>query len=430
VRKELEIASGVHWERRASQDIRRQTRRMEGGMVTDREAGGWAIYDIARSQDPYGAWKRIRESSPVLDAGEGLFFVSAWDLVDQLLSDPRLGAGRGVTESFGLKGGLGFDVTRSWLMSLDGASHDRARGRVARGFTPRRIRALRPLVEGSCEHLLSKLETGLASGATLDLMAGLAVPLPCEVIRGFFGFEREAWDTWVEPLFCSTRRSEADGLAMLEGLARFFRDALQSGAVGDGLLEELGAGDLEQGPLSELEIVANAVLLVTAAVDTTAGLIGNAIRCLLQHPAALAALRANPELIERAVEETLRLEPPALSCSRHVNESLELAGVSIPAGSELLLGLGAANRDPARYSHPDDFDLDRDFTGLLSFGGGRHFCLGAALARLEARVVLEGLLAGGFDFECVEEPRFRDDNPTIRSLSSLRVCRPSAGELR
>ena len=397
-------------------------------MAGDREADGWAIYDIARSQDPYAVWKRIRESTPLLDAGQGLFFVSSWDLVDQLLADPRLGAGRGVTESFGLEGGLAFDVTRSWLMSLDGPPHDLARGRVARGFTPRRIEALRPLVERSFQHLLSKLEARLVRGATLDLMAELAVPLPCEVIRGLFGFEREGWRACVDPLFRSTQRSEADGLAMLEGLAHFFREALQAGVSGDGLLAELGAADSEQRALSELEIVANAVLLVTAAVDTTAGLIGNSIMCISQRPAVLDALRAEPALVERAVEETLRFEPPALSCSRHASQSFELAGVPIPAGSQFLLGLGAANRDPMRYPDPDVFDLQRDPTGLLSFGGGRHFCLGAALARLEARVVLEGLLAAGFDFELVEEPRFRDDNPTIRALSSLLVRRaPAAG---
>jgi len=391
------------------------------------EAEGWGIYEIARSQDPYVAWKRIRESTPVLDAGQGLFFVSRWDLVQRALTDPRLGAGRGVTESFGLEGGLAFDVTRNWLMALDGPPHDRARGRLARGFTPRRIEALRPWVARSCERLLSKVESRLAGGETVDVVAELAVPLPCEVIRGLFGFDEPLWRARVEPLFRSTQRRESDGLAMLEGLAAFFREALEAGVPEEGLLAELSVPDSEQGAASELEIVSNAVLLVTAAIDTTAGLIGNSILCMLKRPDVLEALRANPALVEQAVEETLRFEPPALSCSRHVNENLELGGVPIPQGSELLLGLGAANRDPARYPDPDRFDLKRDLSGLLSFGGGRHFCLGAALARLEARLALEGLLEMRFDLECSEEPRFRDDNPTIRALASLPLRRAGAG---
>jgi cytochrome P450 len=133
-------------------------------------------------------------------------------------------------------------------------------------------------------------------------------------------------------------------------------------------------------------------------------------------------VRADVGLIPAAIEETLRFEPPALSCSRRVLEGFELGGVAVPAGSQLLLGLAAANRDPSRYPDPDVFDLDRDPANLLTFGGGRHFCLGAALARMEAQVVLERLLVrSSFDLELCEPPRWQKRNPTIRALERLPV---------
>jgi cytochrome P450 len=135
-------------------------------------------------------------------------------------------------------------------------------------------------------------------------------------------------------------------------------------------------------------------------------------------------VRRDPSLVPAVVEETLRFEPPALSCSRTAGVDLSLAGVAIPAGSQLLLGLGAANRDADRYAEPDRFDPDRDHTGLLSFGGGRHFCLGAALARLEARIALERLLVdGACDWALAGTPRWQKRNPTIRAHAALPLRR-------
>jgi cytochrome P450 len=180
--------------------------------------------------------------------------------------------------------------------------------------------------------------------------------------------------------------------------------------------------DESLGALSRLEVIANAVLLVSAAIDTTAGLIMSAVRALLERPELLARVRSDPSLIPAVVEETLRFEPSALSCSRHAPEAITLSGVDIPAGSQLLLGLAAANRDPDRYPDPDRFEIDRDHSGLLSFGGGRHFCLGAALARAEAQVAIEGLLVQGkVELELLEDPTWDYRNPTVRSLARLPV---------
>jgi cytochrome P450 len=399
-------------------------------MVAVDPGQGWNLYEIASRDDPHAAWRAIRERSPVLDAGEGVFFVTRWDLVDALLRDARHGAGVGVSASFGATDGLAAEVMRAWLMSIDGPAQSRARGLVRRAFTPRRIEALRPLVEQTAHALVGAIESRAGEapageGAIVDLVAELAFPLPSEVIRTLFGIPEEAWRSEVLPHVLEP----ADGLAMIEGLACYFGAQVDQESLPQGLLAQLSVPDPELGALSRLEVVANAVLLVTAAIDTTAGLIGNAIHCLLDRTELLEQVRREPKRLDGVVEETLRFEPPALSCTRTAGCDLELEGVRIPAGSQLLMGLAAANRDPARYPEPDRFDPTRERAGLLSFGGGRHFCLGAALARLEARVALERLLSrSDLELERIEPPRWQTKSPTVRALERLpvRVTRRAA----
>ncbi len=380
---------------------------------------GWELYEIAFCDAPHARWKQIREASPVFDAGEGVFFVTDWNLVDAVLRDPRHGAGAGVAASFGASEGLAFEAMRVWLMSLDGDPHARARGLVRRSFTPRRVETIRGLIEQSCDACVADIEA-TPEGVCVDLVEKLAFRLPSEVIRTLFGFPREEWRREVE-----SRLRDAGakaGIELIESLAVFFEDCLKSGRVPAGLLADLRVPDDEGGVLSDLEVLANAVLLVTAAIDTTAGLIGNAVLCLLERPELAGRLRVESELAPRVVEETLRFEPPALSCSRSAGMDFVLGGVEIPAGSQLLLGLAAANRDPARYSTPDVFDVDRDHSQLISFGGGRHFCLGAALARLEAQLAIQRLFdSGNLSLEMVERPVWQKRNPTLRSLENLRV---------
>jgi cytochrome P450 len=383
-------------------------------------ARGWDIYAIARADDPHAQWRKLREKAPVFDAGGGVFFITGWQHVHDVLHDARFGAGEGVAASFGNGEGLVFDAMRAWLMSLDGAPHTRARGLVRREFTPRQIDAMRPRIVEATEALVARIES-TPIGHSSELVAKLAFALPSQVIRSLFGFSEAQWATEIEPLFEAGSDGEADALATLEAVTRYFERAVM-GDVPEGLLSKLQVPDPELGALSQLEVIANAVLLVTAAIDTTAGLIGSALRALLERPRLLARVRKDPSLVPAVVEETLRFEPPALSCSRHTGEPITLGGVDIPAGSQLLLGLAAANRDPERYADPDVFDIERDHSGLLSFGGGRHFCLGAALARAEAQVAIDRLLVcGKVDFELEEPPSWDHRNPTVRALARLPV---------
>ncbi len=388
-------------------------------------APGLNPFEIALAPNPHALWHEIRESHPVWAIGDGGYFITSWEAVDHVLRDARHGAGTGVADSFGTASdsetALAQDVMRVWLMSLDGPDQTRARGLVRREFTPRRVDAMGEQIRRVSDRLVDRIAATPADDS-VDLIDRLAFALPNEVIRSLFGFPRKDWEREIEAVIRSVDDSPGASVAMIEGLARAFSRRVQADELPDGLLSQLARGDAELGALSPLEVVANAVLLVTAAIDTTAGLIGNAIHCALERPAVLADVRRRPERIANLVEETLRFEPPALSCSRRAGVDFRLGGVDIPAGAQLLLGLAAANRDPARFAEPDRFRLDRDHSSLLSFGGGRHFCLGAALARLEARIVLERLLVDTeIDFERLEAPHWQRKNPTVRALTRLPV---------
>jgi len=386
-------------------------------------AAGWDIYEIALREDPHAALRGLRESDPVHDAGNGVFLLTRYADVLRVLRDPALRAGSGVAESFGATSGLLHDVMRSWLMALDGPEHLRSRGLVSREFTPRRVALLEPVLREMAERLVNALARDAASVEGADLVAGLAFALPSELIRHLFRIEPAEWRERVEPLFRPGGAGLAGG-AVLQGLAEYFQDKISrpERLPPDGLLALLRVADPTAGRLSDLEVVANCVLLVTAAVDTTTGLIANAVLCLLRHPDALAQLRARPELLEAAVEETLRYEPSALSASRYAPGPVEVGGRSLPAGSHLLCSIAAANRDPRRYERPDVFDLARADREHLGFGGGRHVCLGAPLARLEARLALASLLARLPRLElAAEKIEFRKDNPTVRSPLRLAV---------
>jgi cytochrome P450 len=378
---------------------------------------GWDIYEIALRDDPHAALRELREADPVHDAGNGVFLVTRHADVLRVLRDPALRAGSGVTESFGASSGLLHDVMQSWLMALDGPEHLRARGLVSREFTPRRVAALAPEVESMAARLVDAFASEAESASGADLVRGLALALPSEVIRHLFRIAPEEWSERVEPIFRPGGAGLAGG-AVLEELAKVFQEKIErpERLPSDGLLALLRVADPQVGSLSDLEVVANCVLLVTAAIDTTTGLIANAVLCLLRHPNALAEVLARPERLESAVEETLRYEPSALSASRYAPEPVEVGGRSLAAGSHLLCSLAAANRDPRRYERPDMFALDRPDREHLGFGGGRHVCVGAPLARLEARAALSALFRRLPRLELAEEPvAFRKDNPTVRA---------------
>ncbi len=382
-------------------------------------ASGWNIYELHRRANVHAALAELREAAAVHALAGDVFVVTRFAEAERALRAPELVAGRGVAESFGARAGLLHEVMTHWLMAQDGAPHERARGLVRREFTPRRVEALRPFIAATAEQLAREIARD-AAGERIDLVARFAFALPSAVIRELFCIDAAEWRERVEPLFAAgTAHVEAGGF--LEALAQFFfgKNAQAANAPPESLLARLREPDPALGALSELEIVANAVLLVSAAIDTTTGLIANTLLCLHRAPEALARVRADASLLASAVEETLRFEPPALSCSRSAASATELAGVAIPEGASVLVSIAAASRDPARFAAPDTFALARAPERSLAFGGGRHVCLGAALARLEAELAVGALLRAAPELALDCEVAWRSDNPTVRAPRAL-----------
>jgi cytochrome P450 len=382
---------------------------------------GWRILELGVRDDYFDIWKRIREHAPVHDAGEGVFLVTEWELVNSALRSPTLRAGSGISAAFGQDSPVE-SVVRNWLMSLNGDEHRQARGLVSRVFAPRSLVELEPIIRHTARSLIKSF-IDKAANAPADFVAGVAAKLPSEVVRNLFAIDAAEWATHVEPLFLGEAVHLQDGFAAVQGLTPYFQDKIRQsrGKTTDGIVDMLSSADKQGDCLSEAEVIANSVLIVTAAVDTTAGLIANTLYELMDNPGSLAQVQADATLIPGAVDESLRHCPSAPSSTRRTPMDFELGGTVIPAGSDLFFSFTAANRDPKKFADPETFDIDRDASALLTFGGGAHFCLGAGLARMEARLVFEELFAAGRGFALREPIRWRANNPVVRAPEALMV---------
>jgi cytochrome P450 len=371
--------------------------------------------------NPFPLFDRLRDHDPVYETDFGYWYVSRYDDVVGLLRDTRLTSGRGVPDSLGVTDGPLRTIMDSWLMARDGPAHRRARALVSRAFTPRAVEAMRPEIATIADRLVDGL---IASGGG-DVNEVISFPLPMEVTRLLFGADPGTWDAEVTAIFDPARRSGDGWVSDMQRLVAFLTGFVPAwDGRGGGLFSALKAPDDEGDVLTELEQVANAVLLVTAGFETTMSLISNAARTLLLHPDQLALLRASPSLVGGAVDEVLRFEPPALWTSRFTTEPIDVGGSVIPAGANVLFSSVAANRDPARYTDPGRFDITRADIRPVTFGGGVHSCIGAQLARVETEVALTALLGRAPSLRLVEPivRTFQDANPSVRRPVALPVA--------
>lgn len=257
------------------------------------------------------------------------------------------------------------------FMGMDGPDHTRLRRAAAAMLSPRRVRALRPYVQSITDHAV---EAVLPAGRA-DLVTDVARPVAMRVICELLGI----------PL---AERDRFQDLA-----ARMLKPAGDPAGARARLLDYLIqlSGETPAGDLTEREAAETAALLLVAGYQTTADLIGSAMLALLEHPAQVRHLR-DETVRDRAMSELIRYcGPMAIGTSRYTKEPVVLAGASLPAGERVVLGLGAANRDPDRFPDPDRLDLTREPVAHCSFGRGAHYCLGAALAELEAETVITTL---------------------------------------
>lgn len=314
------------------------------------------------------------------------------------------------------------------LLTNDAPSHTRFRKLVAKAFSARRINSLEPAIRVVAHELVD----GFAESGEIDFVPAFAQPLPLVVIADFLGVPRtdlavfRRWsDDAAEVLGGQlTPERSQECYTSLGELLEYFAEQLElrrRDPAEDFLTSLLDARLDGETPLSTEEILSLAYVTLVAGNETTANLLASMMLLLVRNPEALARLRADRSLIPAAVEEALRLEAPVQGSVRLTKQDTEIGGCAVPAGARVLVVAGAANRDAEVYSRPDRFDLDR--TGArthLTFGKGIHFCLGAALSRLEGAVALEVLLERLSATELREpfDPEYVD-NAVLRTLRSL-----------
>jgi cytochrome P450 len=367
------------------------------------------LHDDVQS-DPYPYYAALREHAPVywLDSLQS-FVVSRYEDVRRVMHDHNTFSSEamGALVSRPVEYADAADVLDEHdrsdfpnsIVGLDGAAHTRLRLIVNRGFTPKRIGVL----EGEMRRTARTFVDSLVTAGSGDLQAGLAVPFPTTVIAQLLGVAVERrddfrrWSEWMvrgvfEPLDAQQQNDVANaGREMGEYLAAIIEE--RGDGRGDDLISVLLDAEPEGGALTPQELEVFVFTLLVAGSITTAYLIGRAAQLLAADPALLASTRADPSRVPTLVGETLRYDTPVQLMFRTATADVDIAGTTIPSRSTLIALLGSANRDPSVFHDPDHFDPARTSTEHLAFGHGVHFCLGAALARLEARVALEELLA-------------------------------------
>ncbi|MFJ6727139.1 cytochrome P450 [Streptomyces sp. NPDC091281] len=376
--------------------------------------------------DPHPVYARLRERGPVHrvrlpapDAHHETWLVVGHEEARAALADPRLAKdGNRIGITF-----LDEQLIGKYLLIADPPQHTRLRALVTRAFTARRVEALRPRIERITADLLDAM---LPRG-TADLVDAFAYPLPLTVISELLGIPepdraefRALSSEAVAPTGAIAEREAFVRLAAY--LTELIEDKRCSGP-GDDLLSDLIRTTAADGDrLSPGELRGMAFLLLIAGHETTVNLITNAVHALLTHPGQLADLRADMTLLDGAVEEALRYEGPVENATfRFAAEPLEIGGTAIGRGEVVMVGLTAAHRDAARFPAPDRFDIRRDTRGHLAFGHGVHYCLGAPLARLEARIALRALLDRAPDLALAGPPGAWLPGMLMRGVRSLPV---------
>jgi cytochrome P450 len=382
-------------------------------------------FDPAVLVDPYPWYRWLRAEQPVYQVpSSGAWVLTRWaDVQARLRDHGALSSARGVAPEPGAAIGL---------LGTDPPVHERLRRIVQGVFSPRIIeRTWGDRVAVICDRLIDDaLEEG-----TIDAFAALALPLPMQVITEILGVsdgDLATFKRWSDALIAGVGQHRDDAVKQrtqeaFAGLGAYFaeRMAERRARPGSDLISLLcQAGDDER--LTPKELVHFCILLLVAGNETTTNLLGNGLLALLAHPDQEAALRADPGLLPTAIEEMLRFCPSTHAVFRQTTQPIELHGRTIPADQRVMLCLAAANRDETRFHEPDRFWITRPALDHLAFGNGIHFCLGAALARLEMRTMLSMLLARTSSWALAGEPRFLA-TPVVRGPSFLPLALTARG---
>lgn len=403
--------------------------------VVNTDQAAMMLFSPQGRENPYPLYDVLREAAPVVKSPFGPHLITRYDTADKVLRSAAFRTPRGYRDANDPSGPPIFDPNgklslhrRHWLLFQSGDMHTRLRKLIMHVFTPRAIRALTPRIEALVDELLAPV---LARGS-LEVIGDLAYPLPATVICELLGIPAEDRDRnreWtnvlaatVDPMMQTPALIAKAEVAMTEWDA-YIRNLLAAKRArpGDALLDAMLAAEVDGQRLTEDEIAANAVFLFLAGHETTTNLIGNGLLALLRHPDQLAKLRAEPALIDNAIEELLRFDTPVQFAPRVPLEATDVEGTILPVEVVVTLMLGSANRDPRRFDRPNELDITRPEVKPISFGGGPHYCVGAALARAEGKAAIGALVSKTRELALVtERPAYRP-MLTLRGLTELQV---------
>jgi cytochrome P450 len=355
------------------------------------------LFSDETRRNPYPLYDQLRTSSPLLRVPPPF---NAWMIFDYA----------------GVKWALNDHETFSshvpapqWFIFLDPPAHTKLRALISRAFTPRMVANLEPRIRELSRQLLDQtVERG-----EMDLAADFSIPLAMQVIAGMIGIPLADWTRykqWSDVILRlsytrsggeEAERATRDFVAVTLEMDAYLADMTRQrrSTPRDDLLTRLIEAEVDGERLSQQEILGFFQLLIVGGQETTTNLINNAVLCLLEHPDQLARLRAAPGLLPTAIEEVLRYRSPLQWMMRTPRRDVEVHGQVIPAGKLVLPMIGSANRDPRQFPQADRFDIGRDPNPHVAFGQGIHFCLGAALSRMESKIALSQLLERFKHFE-------------------------------
>ena len=364
--------------------------------------------DASFLADPFPVYRALREHDPVHRMPDGSYFLSRYDDCAAVYRDPDTWSS---DKKIDFRPNFGdsplYEHHTTSLVFNDPPYHSRVRKLLAPAFTPRALKALQPRIEALVDRLLDRA----AARGTIDLIGDFAAAIPLQLIGDMLGMpedERGPLRDWslailgaLEPVL--SREQFERGTRAVDDFKIYLRSLVErrprepSHDDSEILSKLMAATDLagDGSPgerLTELELLHNCIFILNAGHETTTNLIGNGVDLLIRNPDAIRDLRANPELIETAVEEFLRAESSNQLGNRRAARDTVLGGLAMPQGTYVHIGIGAANRDPAHFPEPDRLDIRRHPNRHLAFGTGIHVCAGMSLARMEAQVAIGRLV--------------------------------------
>ncbi|HEX8438033.1 cytochrome P450 [Archangium sp.] len=362
--------------------------------------------------NPYPLYAELRRNAPVFQVDPGGFWaISRYDDVLAVLKNPRLYSSEGFL-LFSEKPWLPRNALEDTLLAMDPPRHDQLRSLISRAFGAKALARLEPRIRACAEELASRIP----SGRTVDFVEAFSMHLPSFVIGTLLGLPtstHEHFKRWANDMVNVPGVADDDLVTQartrqsLEEMDRYLNEAMEERRrhPQDDFVSDLLRVQVDGESLTPSEQMGFLNLLLVAGLETTVHLLNFLVQSLAEHPDVLARVREDRSRVPAFIEEVLRYHAPVQSVLRLTTAEVELHGVRLPPGSPVLALIGSANRDETHFNEPDRFDISRTGTNNMPFGHGAHFCIGAALARMEARIAMETLLDRFQRFE-VKTDRF------------------------